>query len=442
MNLTAGEKLTWSPLGGFSQGAGPSIDDLVRCVHCGLCLNACPTQRVTGLEMESPRGRISLMRAVHDGRIDITEAFHEHMDLCLVCRSCETACPSGVRFGRLMEATRADLWHKPVGPRARRLALHLAFEWVFPYRSVFLAAFTAMRAYQRSGLQRLVRRSRLLERMPGDMATRERSMPDLTRPFFRPPPALPSQAHVRVGFVSGCVMSTAFADVQEASVRVLERFGCSVVCSPAGLCCGALNVHAGERSHARRMALRLMDAMRDVDVVVINSAGCGSVMKEYADLFEDDPALHARASEFAARVRDFSEVLVDLPAWRDGRVALELRGSPAVAYQDACHLRHAQRVIAPPRELLGAIAGVRLVELQLPDQCCGSAGMYNVEHPSLSRRILDSKLDDIRAANVELVVSANPGCILQLRSGLDRPDDPHVEHIATVLDRALVEAPR
>jgi glycolate oxidase iron-sulfur subunit len=390
--------------------------------------------------MESPRGRIALMRGVRDGRIDITDAFHEHMDLCLVCRSCETACPSGVQFGRLMEATRADLWTKPVGPRVRRFALRVAFERVFPHRRVFLAAFAAMRAYQRTGLQRLLRRSSLLERLPGDLARRERTMPDLSQPFFRPPRVLRTAPGVRVGFVSGCVMSTAFGDVQEASIRVLERFGCSVACSPAGLCCGALNVHAGERRHALRMALRLMDAMRDVDLVVINSAGCGSVMKEYAALFEDDPGLHARAAEFAARVRDFSEILVALPAWRAGDIPLRLKRPVSVAYQDACHLRHAQRVIAPPRELLGAIEGVQLMELQLPDQCCGSAGIYNVEQPALSQRVLSPKLDDIRTTHADLVVSANPGCILQLRGGLSRPGDPRVEHIATLLDRALTEA--
>lgn len=444
--MATGEQRVWSPIGGFSPGGGPTIDDLARCVHCGLCLNACPTQRITGLETESPRGRIYLMRAVRDGRIDITESVHRHMDLCLVCRACETACPSGVRFGRLMEATRADLWRKPVGPPLHRLGLQLAFEWLFPHRRLFRAACAALRLYDGSGLRTAVRSSGVLTRLPAGLAERERLVPSFRGAAFRGTRALaPRQAgRPRVGFVSGCLMSEAFGDVQRASVRVLEAFGCQVVTPAEQPCCGALNVHAGERRHAARMARGLIDAMlgADVDAVVINSAGCGSVMKEYHDLLAADDRYAPRVRLFEAKVRDFSELLVELPAFQRSEVRLRLSGTGVCAvYQDACHLRHAQRVVQQPRALLERIQGLTLVELSEPDQCCGSAGVYNLLHPAMSRAILEAKIADIQATGAEQVITANPGCILQLEKGLrELGAGVHVRHIASVLDEALGRA--
>jgi glycolate oxidase iron-sulfur subunit len=267
-------------------------------------------------------------------------------------------------------------------------------------------------------------------------------MPNLAEPFFRADRVVPERIpdRPRVGFVEGCVMSTAFGEVQRSSVRVLERFGCQVITPPGQACCGALNVHAGERTHAKRMARRLIKSMlrADVDWVVINSAGCGSVMKEYGELFADEPEYLPEVERFTAKVMDFSELLTRLPAWQSGEVRLRLLGGPlAVAYQDACHLRHAQRVITEPRRLLEAVDGVELVELSMPDQCCGSAGVYNLQHPDLSGRILEVKIDDIRSSGARMVVSANPGCILQIRAGLEKAGlDVPVLHMATLLDMA------
>ena len=425
--------------------AGPADDDLSKCVHCGLCLNACPTYRATGLETESPRGRIYLMRALQDGRIDLDDSFHQHMDQCLVCRSCETACPSGVPFGRMMEATRAQMWHEPVGPPARRFANRLAFQHVFPHRRIFRALFVPMRVYQQFGVRRAVQRSGILRRLPGRWAEREAVMPVIDAPSFdvqhTVPPRLPGVT--RVGFLAGCVMSTSFGDVQRASVRVLERFGCQVVVPPGQGCCGALNVHAGERSQSKVMARKVIDSMRsaDVDVIVVNSAGCGSTMKEYAELFADEPEYLPRVREFESLVRDFTEFLADRPfPVRGARAPQELAGA-RIAYQDACHLRHAQRITAQPRALLSHIEGMETVELSHPDLCCGSAGVYNLQHPGLSHRILDSKMDDVRASGASLIVSANPGCILQLRKGIEEANLPiEVRHIAEVLDGALAES--
>jgi glycolate oxidase iron-sulfur subunit len=394
------------------------------------------------------------MRAVREERIDITETFYQHMDLCLLCRACETACPSGVQFARVMEATRLDLWTKPVGPLSHRIARRIAFERVLPHRRLFRLLFRGLELYQRSGLQSRLRRSKALQYAAPALADRERLIPPIRGAFFD----VDSGTHARdlskprVGFVAGCVMGTAFGDVQRASIRVLEKFGCQVV-TPAGQgCCGALNVHAGEQKHARRMARQLIESMlqADVDVIVINSAGCGSVMKEYSELFESDPEYLPRVEQFQAKVQDFSEFLVSLPSFTNDRVHLRFSRRPtgtdpastpvrkAVAYQDACHLRHAQHVVSQPRSLLAKIDGLELVELANPDQCCGSAGTYNLEHPELSNRVLARKVDDILRSGAELVVTGNPGCMMQLEKGLrDAGSAIEVEHIATVLDAAI-----
>jgi glycolate oxidase iron-sulfur subunit len=439
----ATEKVSWSPLGGFSGVVQPTDEDLSRCVHCGLCLNYCPTYRATGLETESPRGRIYLMRNVKDGRLDINDAFHQHMDLCLVCRACETACPSGVRFGRMMEATRVQLWDRPVGPLRQRFANRFAFELLFPHRRVFRLAFRGLQLYQTSGLQGLVRRSGMLRRLSPDLARQEALLPPLQGRFFDVQPSLLPRregGRPRVGFVAGCVMATAFGDVQRASVRVLERLGCQVVTPPGQGCCGALNVHAGERRMAQQMARALIESMltADVDVVVINSAGCGSTMKEYHELFAEEPEYLPRVREFESKVQDFSEYLASLPAAEMLAAGGNGRREIRAVYQDACHLRHAQRVINQPRSLLSRIPYLRLVELTYPDQCCGSAGVYNLEHPELSERILRAKVDDLRASGAELIISANPGCILQIQKGLRESGmNIPVKHIAVVLDEAL-----
>lgn len=386
---------------------GPSLDVLRGCVHCGICLPVCPTYRVLGQEMDSPRGRLYLMRALVEGRAETTPAFARHMDLCLGCRACEAACPSGVPFGSLLEATRARLEGARGGRRSRALA-SLVFA-LFPHPGRLRAALAAGRVYQRSGLQALVRRSAALRRLPG-LAVLDGLLE--TVPAAAPVPELTSavgRRRGRAGLLTGCVQRHLFAGVNHASVRLLSLAGWDVVAPRDQGCCGALELHAGRLPALRARARALAAAFpADLDVVVTSAAGCGSAMREYGH-WVDDPEV----GRLAARTRDISEVLVEA----------ELPLGPldvTVTYHDACHLAHAQRVRTPPRRLLARIPGLRLVELADSDLCCGSAGVYNVLEPALADRLLELKIERIRETGAAIVAAGNPGCLMQIARGARR----------------------
>lgn len=415
-----------------------NIPELDQCVHCGLCLNHCPTYRVTHLEPESPRGRIHLVRAAAEGRLELldpargtpNERFAEHIYLCLMCRACETACPSGVHYGRIAEAAR-EVLGPPGSPLSRWLA-RLAFTQVFPSPRRLRWVFSALRLYQRSGLRRVMRLV-----LPRRLREMDALLPAVPSRFFAPDadvvPAFGTR-RARVALLSGCVMSTLFGDVNAATVRVLRRNGCEVLVPRGQACCGALNVHNGETVAARRMARRNIDVFlaAGVDAVIVNAAGCGAAMKEYGHLLRDDPDYADRASQFAALVKDAGEFLAGL-----GLVPPSGRLEMAVTYQDPCHLAHGQKVRAQPRQLLGAIPGLRLVEMDGADRCCGSAGIYNITHPEMSQELLTEKMTAIGRTGAAAVVAPNPGCMLQLRFGAQRygPALP-VYHLMDLLDRA------
>ncbi|MDR7454161.1 MAG: (Fe-S)-binding protein [Armatimonadota bacterium] len=406
----------------------PPIPELDACVHCGLCLNQCPTYRVTRLEAESPRGRIALVEAVSQGRLPLDQGVAGHLYLCLMCRACETACPSGVQYGRIAEAVRGVLG--PPGPPLARALVRLALRHLMPFPGRLRVAAAAIGALQRSGLVRALERV-----LPPALRRRLALLPAPSPRAYEPPaevlPAL-GERRARVGFLAGCAMSLFFAEVNEATVRVLRRNGCEVVVPRGQVCCGALNSHNGELASARAMAQANLDAFpEDVDAVVTNAAGCGAAMKEYGHLLAGTPDA-GRAARFAARVRDAAEFLA----------ALGLRTTPArapqtVTYQDPCHLAHGQRVRAQPRALLGAIPGLVLVEMVAADRCCGSAGIYNVLQPEMAEALLREKMDAIRATGAPVVVAPNPGCMLQLRYGARRFGVPvQVRHLMDVLDDA------
>ena len=411
----------------------PSDADLSQCVHCGFCLQQCPTYLQLGLETDSPRGRIHLIRALTEERVAATPALFRHLDLCLQCRACETACPSGVPYGRIMESGRAMLVQQRRAPLAWRVR-NLLLRAVLPYPKRLATAFSLLRLYQRSGLQGLVRRTGVLRWLPFGLAEAESMLPDVPRRPFRMRSANATTSSRRVALLTGCVMPYLYPRTHDATVRVLRRNGVEAVAPEAQRCCGALSLHAGDRRTARELARRNIDAFfaEDVEAVVVNSAGCGSAMKEYAELLEHDPAYAEKARCFSALVQDVNEYLAALPL-RPPRAPLTAR----VTYQDSCHLVHAQKVRAAPRDMLHSIPGLELIEMAAPDRCCGSGGIYSFTQREMSLRLLDEKIEDVAATGAPTVVTANPGCMMQLEAGLRRHNRPgRVVHVVEMLDEA------
>ena len=410
----------------------PRQVDLDRCVHCGLCLNACPTYRELGVEMDSPRGRIYQMVQVENGAA-VTASYMEHIGLCLACRACESVCPSGVQYGRMVEAARAHIASvKPPGAMARFM-----YRRVLPSRHLLTAAGALLWIYQASGLQRLVRLSGLLKRF-GSLEKVEQLAPAAEVPFFfskigRTFPAEGPQRY-RVAMLAGCIANVAFARLNEATVRVLCRNGCQVTLPEDQTCCGALHVHAGLRDQARSLARRNIDALLagEFDAIITNAAGCGSTLKEYHELLEDDPEYAEKARRFSALVKDVTEFLASIELNRDmGAV------NAVVTYQDSCHLAHGQRIRGAPRQLLGAVPGLTFREMPLSDLCCGSAGVYNVVHTDLALSILEKKMESANGTAAAIIATANPGCLLQLQAGVRLYGrGQRVAHVVEILDEA------
>ena len=431
--------------GGFSDHDTPSYEILNTCVQCGLCLPTCPTYREAYREQSSPRGRLHLMKAVHEGRLDVLDpVFVGQMYECLDCRACEAVCPSGVAYGKVLEPARTQI-EQAKERRARRSARErvlrwLVFGWLFRDLGRIRAASALARAYQQSGFRSIARRSGLLRAL--GLAYLESQLPTVSRRFFVPRDQVfaPTGARRgRAGLLAGCVMHTAYAEVDRATVRVLARNGWEVVVPAAQGCCGALHAHAGDMDQGRDLMRRNIAAFEaaGVDMVVNNAAGCGAAMKEYGFLLREDPRWSERAIAFSARVRDITEILAAEP----------LQGTPGridadVTYQEPCHLAHAQRIIAPPRALLRAIPGLSLVEMAEASLCCGSAGVYSVTQPEMSTRLIERKLDHALATGARIIASANPGCMLQLRAGLRRRGrgDIQVRHVVELVDDAYRRA--
>ncbi|HVU60397.1 MAG TPA: heterodisulfide reductase-related iron-sulfur binding cluster [Mycobacteriales bacterium] len=399
------------------------------CVHCGFCLPSCPTYLLWGEEMDSPRGRIYLMRNVLDGApLDATTT--GHFDACLGCMACVTACPSGVQYDALIEATRAEVEGCGTRGFGDRLLRRMIFS-LFPYPNRLRRIRPALRAYQASGAQRLVR-----NRMTGTLGTMAGLVPPLGRrePIAAVTPAV-GERRMRVGLLLGCVQREFFPGVNAATVRVLAAEGCEVVVPQDQQCCGALSVHAGREPEALARAKAIIVAFEaaGVDAVVINSAGCGSSMKDYGRLLADDPGWAQRAARFSASCRDVAELLVEL-----GPVATRHPLPVVAAYHDACHLSHAQRVRSQPRELLRGIPGLELREIAEGDICCGSAGIYNLVNPEPARALGDRKAANVRATGAALLVTANPGCLMQIDSAMKRGGAQiALAHTIEVLDASL-----
>jgi len=477
-------------------GQNPAYEDFARCVHCGICLNACPTYRLWNLEADSPRGRIHQMihvaqtdlaaigsdhqpqipsasansapsvvnptssssngkgntasstggtvaygpKTPKPARPEITKSFVEHIDKCLDCRACETACPSSVEYGKLVEHARALIERDYKRPLFTRIARYLAFRKLLPSSERIATLARLIWIYQRTGLQKFIRFSGVLELF--GLADREQLLPTIETPFFfkelgRTFPAVgPKRA--RVAFFAGCVAQVTFARLNDATIRVLNANGVEVVVPKDQLCCGALAAHAGIRDAARDLARKNLVAFAgdQYDAIITNAAGCGSTLKEYDHLFTEKEPEFAKAGAFKSKVRDITEYLATLGLVTPLRPLkpLFLR----VTYQDSCHLLHGQKVRNAPRDLLKQIPGLELVELPHSDICCGSAGVYNVTQTKASLELLDDKMKNIASAKPEVIVTANPGCLLQLRAGVQRTNGKQeVMHVVELLDRSM-----
>ena len=420
----------------FAEFADPGFKKLLsQCIHCGLCLQACPTYAVFGTEMDAPRGRIALMRAASEGRIgpdEFTHSFARHIDLCLACRACETACPSGVQYGALVETTRVALErHRKTGV-IERFARWLGLKQLMPRLDRLKALGWAMWLYEVLGLQMLVRALNIL---PRPLKAMEAILPPISphhHDYRSPAPAI-GQKRGEVAFFIGCIQEAFLSQVNEATIRVLQRNGYEVHFPPGQTCCGAAQLHVGSEDLARELARQNIDAFlgHDYLAVVNNAGGCGATLRdEYVHLFRDDPVYAERAAQFSAKVRDISEFLVEhLNVSPLGEVKAR------ATYSDSCHLRHAQKIVSQPRDLLNSIPGLTLVELAQPDRCCGSAGIYNIVHSETADAVLDMKMADIASTGAELIIASNTGCHMQLIAGVRRAGlKARVMHVVEVLD--------
>jgi glycolate oxidase iron-sulfur subunit len=426
--------------GAFDEHHPPDAALVGDCVHCGFCLPTCPTYVLWGEEMDSPRGRIYLMKQGLEGE-PMTDSMVQHWDRCLGCMSCVTACPSGVQYDRLIEQTRAQVERRHDRSAKDRALRGLVFS-LFPYPRRLRLVRGPLRVLQRTGLDRALRRTGLLQRMAPQLAAMESLAPRLGRAEQLPERISASgPRRAVVGLLTGCVQGAFFPGVNAATARVLQAEGCDVVVPAHQGCCGALSVHNGREEEAQGFARRLVDTFEaaGVERVVVNAAGCGSTMKEYAELLADDPQYAERARAFSDRVRDISEVLDEL-----GPVAPRHPLEMTVAYHDACHLAHAQGIRAQPRSLLRQIPGLELREIAEPELCCGSAGVYNIFNPEPARELGDRKAANILATGADLLVTANPGCLMQVTSALERSEGSSpagrrmgMAHTVEVLDASI-----
>ena len=395
-----------------------NTDKLLTCVHCGLCLPACPTYRILGDENDSPRGRIYLMRGVVEGRVDLGDAFISHIDLCLGCRGCESVCPSGVPYGHLLEAARLEVAKEKAARGSwSEVVLGFVLNKVFSRPWLLGGALALARGFRDSGLARAVLRTNLLGgRLRFALALLLASRSPLTTvSAHRRVHTSSSSGARRIALLRGCVMEGLFRETNRATERVLARNDCQVLSADGQVCCGALHAHAGQLEVARELARKNIEAFLEsgADRIIVNAAGCGAAMKEYAVLLADDPLFANRAKEFSIKVRDVSEFLIETGV-RPPEISIKRR----VAYDAPCHLIHAQRIAQAPLDLLRTIPGLTIVPFRGFESCCGGAGIYNLQHRELSADILDDKIASIIESGADTVVTSNPGCIMQLGAGV------------------------
>lgn len=418
------------------------MNEIMNCMQCGFCLPSCPTYRQTGKEVASPRGRIALMKGVAQEALQVDQEFEHNMYLCLGCRACETACPAGVPYGSLMETAREVVEMNKKEQSKSPFIRDIVFNKIFKHPKRIDTLGTALWAAQAAGLQTLANKTGLVNVLPRPMAEMQKAVEKVASPAERKKrqkivKPTDQTAKFRIGMFKGCIMDVMFYETNQATSRVLAKAGCEVIFVEDQACCGALHAHSGEKDGAVELAKRNIEAFEkaNVDFIVNNAGGCGAALKEYHHWFHDDPEWKERALAFVAKTRDANELLAELPQITF-KNSLDIR----VTYQDSCHLAHGQGVRNQPRQLIRSIPGVEYIEMINADSCCGSAGIYNITNFDMSMRILDDKMKNVKQTKVHLIVTSNPGCLLQMKQGIIRAgmqDDMEAIHIMDLLDRAL-----
>lgn len=398
-------------------------DELLNCMRCGFCLPSCPTYIESGFkESHSPRGRIALMKAVVDGVIEPDEEVERTLDLCLGCRACEPVCPSGVNYGHLLEEARDIINQNKTHSLPVRVLRKTVFEGLFPHPDRMRMVTNLLGIYQRSGLQKAVHTTGVMKLFPESMATMERVLPQVPKlkAMKERPTSLSSIGDVRkkVAFFSGCLMDTMFLETNNATTKLLQLAGCDIVIPKTQTCCGALHGHSGEKDSAKDLAKRNIAAFEEsgVDYIITNAGGCGAFLVDYDHLLKDDPEWNERAVQFKNKIKDISSILVELEFHKK-----ELNvSSQRITYQDSCHLRNVQRTFLEPRLLLQSVEGADYIEMKQADHCCGSAGIYNIVESEMSMKILDHKMDNVEQTQATTIITSNPGCLLQMKLGIER----------------------
>ncbi|MBP2257742.1 (Fe-S)-binding protein [Virgibacillus alimentarius] len=417
-------------------------EEILNCTRCGFCLPSCPTYIETDKdEVHSPRGRIALMKGLVDGDIEPSEEVKRSIDLCLGCRACETACPSGVNFGHLLEQARDAIYQTNEKSLPEKVVRNVAFHHLFPHQNRMIGLTGLLGMYQRSGLQRVARSIGVMNLFPETMRTMEKVLPEVPKKKEmkqRPRHYAPLKKQTKkVAFFSGCLMDTVFKTTNDATTKLLQYAGCEIVVPELQGCCGALHGHSGEREQAKEMAKRNIAAFEDagVDYIITNAGGCGAFLVDYGYLLKDDPVWQERAAAFAAKIKDVTSILVALDFHN---MPLQL-DEQIVTYQDSCHLKNGQKTFMEPRQLLESIEGVTYVEMHDASRCCGSAGIYNIVESEMAMQILDHKMEQAKKTNAKTIVTANPGCLLQMKLGIEREglaDEMEAVHIVDLLLRA------
>lgn len=420
--------------------------ELMNCMRCGFCLPSCPTYIESGYqEAHSPRGRLALMKAVADGEMEPDEDVERSLDMCLGCRACEPVCPAGVNYGHLLEEARDTIQQNKKHSIPVKAARNLAFKQLFPHENRLQTVTGLLGLYQRSGIQTIFHKTKLNKLLPDNLAAMEKVLPNVprkkdmkNRPTFVE--ALSSNAK-RVAFFSGCLMDTMFMETNDATIKLLTLAGCEIVIPDSQACCGALHGHSGEKAGSQELAKRNIAAFEETeaDYIITNAGGCGAFLIEYDHLLKDDPEWAERAKRFTEKIKDITSILVELNFHQTHTLSLP---EQTVTYQDSCHLRNVMKTADAPRTLLQAMENIEFKEMEKADSCCGSAGIYNIVESEMSMKILDTKMKHAQATQAATIVTANPGCLLQMKLGIEREglsDSIRAVHIADLLLEAVTE---